>query len=73
MRPELILDPELRRDIQLSRPGRRARRPRKKATLEQVALRARPMPAEFVTSPDQGGRRRLLARFGVINRLRRAS
>jgi hypothetical protein len=71
MRPELIEFPELRRD--LGDRGLPPSKPRRRATAEQIALRAVPAPEGFVTSPDGGGRRRLLMAFGLASLGRSAS
>jgi hypothetical protein len=72
MRPELIEFPELRRDLG-DRPGLPPSKPRRRATAEQIALRAVPASEGFVTSPDRGGRRRLLMAFGLASLGRSAS
>jgi hypothetical protein len=75
MRATFLLG-EKRRDIRTRPAGARRSRAGRSAiyrTAEDLSLRMHPAPEEFVTSPDQGGRRRLLERFAVVNRLRRAS
>jgi hypothetical protein len=42
-------------------------------TAEDLSLRMAPSSDGFVTSPDQGGRYRLLGRFALANLTRRAS
>lgn len=69
MRATFILGTTRRRDTR-QHPGK-GKRARVTLTAEDLSLR-RSLPEEFVTSPDQGGRQRLLERFDLARRARRA-